>query len=166
MISSFYGSWFWKSLTDLFYLRFNFVKSKKWFAWDTQHKQHETSLWRCSLVISSFVFCSAPSHHSPSFKSQQHVLCDEPGPRHSALCSHPAHGRHVLLWRVRISLHWFKIKLRHNPELKIAVFTLWNWVMDVWVSGWTFSTRAGITWAQIKHRRRITNLRASLVCSS
>uniref|UniRef100_A0A8D3E8X6 Cytosolic arginine sensor for mTORC1 subunit 2 n=1 Tax=Scophthalmus maximus TaxID=52904 RepID=A0A8D3E8X6_SCOMX len=41
----------------------------------------------------------APSHHSPSIQSQQHVLCDQPGPRHSALRSHSAHGRHVLLRR-------------------------------------------------------------------
>lgn len=52
-------------------------------------------------VLSCIIFFSAPSYHSPLIQSQQHVLCDQPGPRHTALCGHSAHGRHVLLWRVK-----------------------------------------------------------------
>ncbi|KAF3840602.1 hypothetical protein F7725_006464 [Dissostichus mawsoni] len=45
-------------------------------------------------------FC--PPHHPPALQPQQHVLCDESGPRHAALCGHAAHGRHVLLLRCGI----------------------------------------------------------------
>lgn len=61
------------------------------------------------LLYRSSLFLSPSSHHPPSIQSQQHVLCDQPGPRHTALCGHAAHGCHVLLWRVRsdLSLYFF-----------------------------------------------------------